>query len=74
MNMISILKITKGNSAKRISILTIYKITKGHKTAKNIEGVKLIIKSGHIFICTKFREIISNDIKVIERNDFYARN
>ena len=39
--MISILKITKGNnSAKRyISILTIYKITKGHKTEKNVEGV-----------------------------------
>ena len=39
--MISILKITKrNNSAKRyISILTIYKITKGHKTEKNVEGV-----------------------------------
>ena len=41
MDMISILKISKGNnSAKRYnSILTIYKITKGHKTAKNVEGV-----------------------------------
>ena len=36
--MISILKITKGNNyAKRyISILTIYKITKGHKAEKNV--------------------------------------
>ena len=40
--MISTLKNTKGNnSAKKkiISILTIYKITKGHKTEKNVEGV-----------------------------------
>ena len=39
--MISIPKITKGNnSAKiKISILTIYKITKWHKTEKNVEGV-----------------------------------
>ena len=39
--MISVLKITEGNnSAKRYnSILTIYKITKWHKTKKNIEGV-----------------------------------
>ena len=41
MGMISILKTTKGNnSAKRYnSILTINKITKGHKTEKNVEGV-----------------------------------
>ena len=40
--MISRLKIIKGNnSAKKntISILTIYKITKWHKTEKNVEGV-----------------------------------
>ena len=40
--MISILKIIKGdNSAKRYNFRTnhIYKITKGHKTAKNVEGV-----------------------------------
>ena len=49
MDMISILKITKGNnSAKRCnfltnhiqnSLLTIYKITNRHKTEKNVEGV-----------------------------------
>ena len=39
--MISILKIKKGNNSAKdtISILTIYKITQGHKTAKNVEGV-----------------------------------
>ena len=39
--MISILKITKGVILQKdtISILTIYKITKGHKTEKNVEGV-----------------------------------
>ena len=39
--MISILKITKRNNSAKdtISILTIYKIIKGHKTEKNVEGV-----------------------------------
>ena len=39
--MISVLKITNGNnSAKRYNFhTTIYKITKGHKTEKNVEGV-----------------------------------
>ena len=39
--MISILKITKGIILQKdtISIVTIYKITKGHKTEKNVEGV-----------------------------------
>ena len=37
--MISILKISKGNNSAKRSILTIYKITKGDKTAKNEEGV-----------------------------------
>ena len=45
--MISILKITKeNNSAKRyISILTTYKITKGYKTEKNVEGVTVYNQS-----------------------------
>ena len=39
--MISILKISKGNNSTKntISILTIYDITKWHKTEKNVEGV-----------------------------------
>ena len=39
--MISKLKITKGIILQKdtISILTKYKITKGNKTAKNVEGV-----------------------------------
>ena len=39
--MISILKITKGIILQKdtISILTIYKIAKGHRTEKNVEGV-----------------------------------
>ena len=66
--MISILKITKGKILQKdtISILTIYKITKWHKTKKNVEGVTVHNQSLVInFICTKFREIISNRIKVI---------
>ena len=39
--MISILKIIKGNNSAKntITILTIYKITRGNKTEKNVEGV-----------------------------------
>ena len=45
--MIFILKITKGIILQKdtISILTIYKMTKGHKTEKNVEGVIFHIHS-----------------------------
>ena len=66
--MTSILKITKGNNSAKRSILTIYKITKGDKTTKNVEGVTVHNQSLVILmICTKFHEIISNGIKFIER-------
>ena len=72
--MISILKITKGNnSAKKNSILTIYKITKWHKRKKCRRSNSSQSKSGHTVICTKFREIISNRIKVIERTRYLCR-
>ena len=74
--MISILKTTKGNNSakKYIFILTIYKITKGHKTEKKCRRSNSSqSKSGHTFICTKFREIISNCIKVIERTRFLCQ-
>ena len=69
MDMISILKISKGNNSAKdtISILTIYKM-KWHKTEKKCRRSNSSqSKSGHTFICTKFREIISNRIKVIEQ-------
>ena len=74
--MISILKITKRIILQKdtISILTIYKITKGHKTPKKCRRSNSSqSKSGHTFFCTKFREIISNGIKVIERTRFLCR-
>ena len=41
------LKISKGNNSAKdtISILTIYKITKWHKTEKNVEGVTVYNQS-----------------------------
>ena len=52
----SLLKITKGNnSAKNVGVVTV---------------VKLCTSSGHAFVCAKFREIILNGIKVIERTQF----
>ena len=57
-----------------ISILTIYKIKKGHKNRqKGRRSNSSQSKSGHTFICTKFREIISNGIKVIERTRFLCQ-
>ena len=71
--MISILKITKGNNSAKIynSILAIYKIMKWHKTEKKCRRCNSSqSKYGHTFIWTKFREIISNAIKVIERTQY----
>ena len=44
-------------------------IKKGYNSANNISGVtsfNLYKMAGHALHCTKFREIISNGIKVIE--------
>ena len=43
---------------------------KGNNSAKNVNGVNLYKMAGHVYICTKFREIISNGIEVIERTRF----
>ena len=48
-------------------------IKKGKNSAKNVSGVtsfNLRKMAGHALHCTKFREIISNGIKVIERTRF----
>ena len=71
-DMISILKITKGNnSAKRYNFHTNH--IQNYKVASNRTKCRSNIsqsKYGHTFICTKFREIISNRIKVIERTRY----
>ena len=49
------------------------KIKKGNNSANNVSGVtsfSLCKMAGHALYCTKFREIISNNIKVIERTRF----
>ena len=66
MEMISILKITKGNnSAKRYNFHTNhiqnYEVAQNRKKCRRSNSSQS--KSGHIFICTKFREIISNCIR-----------
>ena len=75
MDTISILKISKGNNSAKdtISILTIYKITKWHKTEKTVEGVTVHNQNLVIIYLTKFREMISNRIKVIERTRYLCR-
>ena len=48
-------------------------IKKENNSANNISGVtsfNLCKMAGHALYCTKFHEIISNGIKVIERTPF----
>ena len=48
-------------------------IKKENNSANNVSGVtsfKLCKMAGHALNCTKFREIILNGIKVIERTQF----
>ena len=48
-------------------------INMGNNSAKNVNRVisfNLCKMAGHALHCTKFREIISNGIKVIERTPF----
>ena len=45
-------------------------IKKGNNSANNVSGVTSCKMAGHALHCTKFREIISNGIKVIERTRF----
>ena len=51
-------------------------IKKGNNSAKNVRGVTILSSAKWLvmlYICIKFREIISNDIKVIERIQFLHR-
>ena len=77
MDMISILKITKGNnSAKRYNFHTNhiqnYEVAQNRKKCRRSNSSQSV-KSGHTLICTNFREIISNRIKVIERTRYLCR-
>ena len=48
-------------------------IKKGNNSANNVSGMtsfNLCKMAGHALHCPKFREIISNGIKVIERTRF----
>ena len=60
----------------RADTISILKITKGNNSAKNVGGVTVVdlcTLSGHALYFTKFCEIISNGIKVIERTRFLYR-
>ena len=53
--------------------ISILKISKGNNSAKNVGGVQLLISARRLvmlYISTKFCEIISSGIKVIERTRF----
>ena len=57
----------------RADTISILKITKGNYSAKNVGGVTVLISARRLvmlYISTKFCEIISNGIKVIERTGF----
>ena len=57
----------------RADTISIPKISKGNNSAKNVGGVTVLISARRLvmlYISTKFCEIISNGIKVIERTRF----
>ena len=54
-------------------MISILKITKGNNSPKNVAGVAVVnlcTSSVMLYISTKFCDIISNGIKVIERTRF----
>ena len=54
-------------------MISMPEIKKGNISANNMSGVtsfNFCKMAGHALHCTKFREIISNGIKVIERTRF----
>ena len=60
----------------RADTIYILKIIKGNNSAKNVGGVNVVnlcTSSVMLYISTKFCEIISNGIKVIERTRFLCR-
>ena len=57
-------------------MISILKITKGNNSAKKVDGVMVVdlcTSSSHALYSTKFCEIISNGIKVIQRTRFLNR-
>ena len=57
----------------RADTISMPEIKKGNNSANNVSGVtsfNLCKMAGHALHCTKFREIISNIIKVLERTRF----
>ena len=66
-------KLWTGHECSTISIL---KISKGNNSAKNVGGVTVVnlcTSSDHGLYCTKFRGIISNGIKVMDRTRMFNR-
>ena len=54
-------------------MISMPEIKKGNNSANNVSGVttfNLCKMAGHALYCTKFCEIISNSIKVIEQTPF----
>ena len=60
----------------RADTISIPKISKGNNSAKNVGGVTVLISARRLimlYICTKFHEIISNGIKVMDRTRMFNR-
>ena len=70
------MKLSRTVSSYRADTISILKISKGNNSAKNVGGVTVLISARRlimVYICAKFREIISNDIKVMERTRMFNR-
>ena len=60
----------------RADTISILKMSKGNTSAKSVGGVTVLISARRlimVYIFTKFREIISNGIKVMDRTRMFNR-
>ena len=68
------MKYLEGYQSYTADTISIWKITTGNNSAKSVGGVIVFIISARrlvmLYISTKFCEIISNGVKVIERSRF----
>ena len=65
--------ISNGIKSYKVDTFSILKITNGNNSAKNVGGATVLISACRLvmlYICAKFREKISNGIKVIEWTQF----
>ena len=66
-------KYLKRYQSYRADMISILKITMGNNSSKNVDGLTVFNRLAMLYICAKFREIISNGIKFMKRTGMMNR-